>query len=104
MRAYIKELENTVKTMHQDLRQSYSIEKVKEVITDIMKDEIANQLQSQFDAKFSQISDQLMPSQSQKMSQIDIISSSQKAENEQPMANMIQQMYEMFKKNMTIDK
>ena len=38
MKAYIKELETTVKTMHQDIRQNYSAEKMKEAIADIMRD------------------------------------------------------------------
>jgi len=38
MKAYIKELETTVKTMHQDIRQTYSADKMKEVIADIMRD------------------------------------------------------------------
>ncbi len=38
MRAYIKELEATVKNMHDDIRKTYSVDSMKEVISSIMKD------------------------------------------------------------------
>lgn len=42
MRAYIRELETTVKTMHQDIKDSYSVNKMKDVIADIMKEQISS--------------------------------------------------------------
>jgi hypothetical protein len=42
MRAYIKELEATVKNMHDDIRSTYSLSNMKEVISEIMKDQISS--------------------------------------------------------------
>ena len=42
MRAYIKELESTVKNMHDDIRKTYSVDNMKDIISTIMKDQISS--------------------------------------------------------------
>ena len=42
MRAYIRDLETTVKSMHQDIKESYSVNNMKDVIADIMKEQITS--------------------------------------------------------------
>jgi hypothetical protein len=40
MRAYIKELESTMKNMHDDIKTSYSADNMKDIISNIMKEHL----------------------------------------------------------------